>query len=160
MAIIIITMLSIILANSSQFQLGPQATVIRSFRIARIFSFFKRNKALKGTFQTFLVTLPSMANIGSLLLLILLIYAILGVYLFSEVKLSGELNENANFKSVGAAFFTLIRIATGEKWPQLIESLSRKSDLQFECITNPAYEDFALNGCKHAICILILLLLI
>ena len=106
-------------------------TIIRSFRIARVFFFFKRNRSLKGTFQTFIVTLPSMANIGSLLLLIILIYAILGVYLFSTVRLSGDLNENANFQSVGTAFITLIRIATGEKWQNLMKALSRKNDSHF-----------------------------
>jgi len=38
-----------------------------------------------------------MTNIGSLLLLIILMYAILGVNLFAEVKLSGALDDNANF---------------------------------------------------------------
>ena len=47
--------------------------------------------------MTFMVSLPAMANIGSLLLLIILIYAIMGVYLFAEVKVNKALNEHANF---------------------------------------------------------------
>ena len=86
--------------------MGPQTTIIRSFRIARLFLLFKRNRALKGTFMTFLVALPGMVNIGSLLLLIIFIYAILGVYLFADVKLNGELDQHANFISVGIAFVT------------------------------------------------------
>jgi uncharacterized membrane protein (UPF0182 family) len=95
-----------------------------------------------------MVTLPSMANIGSLLILIILIYAILGVYLFATVKLSGDLNVYANFQSVGTAFITLLRITTGESWPLLMQSLSKSPDLQYECIYNPDFEDFARNGCK------------
>ena len=58
---------------------------------------FKRNRALKNTFMTFIVTFPSMFNIGSMLALLVMIYSILGVYLFAEVKINGALNENVNF---------------------------------------------------------------
>lgn len=95
-----------------------------------------------------MVTLPSMANIGSLLILIVLIYAILGVYLFAQVKLSGDLTDHANFRSVGTAFITLIRITTGESWPNLMEALSRDNDIRYKCITNPTYEDYVNNNCK------------
>jgi len=70
-------------------------TIIKCFRIARILFFFKGNNTLKGTVMTFFITLPAMVNIGSLLLLIVMIYAILGMYLFAEVKLNGLLMGNA-----------------------------------------------------------------
>lgn len=97
MIIVILTLISIIVDQNSSLDLGPQTTVIRSFRIARIFYMLKRNRALKSTFMTFVATLPSMTNIGSLLALIIFIYSILGVYLFAEVKLQGNLNEKVNF---------------------------------------------------------------
>jgi len=75
--------------------------------------------------MTFMVSLPALVNIGTLLILVNVIYAILGVYLFGEIKLNNDLNEHANFQSLGIAFLTLIRITTGEKWPNLMESLSR-----------------------------------
>lgn len=103
----------------------------------RLFYFFKKNKALKSTLMTFMISLPAMANIGSLLLLIILIYAILGVYLFAEVMLSGALDEHANFQTIGKAFLTLIRTVSGEEWPLIMEALSRQPDLNFECIENP-----------------------
>lgn len=125
MIIVFITLAGIILSHNSQYQLGPQTTVIRSFRIARLFQFFKRNRSLKSTFQTFMVTLPSMVNIGTLMILIVFIYSILGVYLFAGVKRSGDLNEYANFESVVTGFITLIRITTGERWPNIMQALSR-----------------------------------
>jgi len=76
---------------------GPQTTIIRSFRIARIFYLFKRNKALRSTFITFLLSLTGLVNIGSLILLIIFMYSVLGVYLFAPVMLNGNLNEQANF---------------------------------------------------------------
>jgi hypothetical protein len=86
---------------------------------------FKRNKALKSTFMTFIVTIPSMVNIGSLIVLIVMIYSILGVYLFAEVKINGALNDKVNFQSIGSSFVTMIGVMTGEKWPLIMESLSR-----------------------------------
>ncbi len=64
--------------------------------------------------MTFMVSLPALVNIGSLLVLINVIYSILGVYLFADIKLNDELDEHANFQSIGIAFLTLIRITTGE----------------------------------------------
>lgn len=72
-----------------------------------------------------MVTLPSMVNIGTLMILIVFIYSILGVYLFAGVKRSGDLNEYANFESVVTGFITLIRITTGERWPNIMQALSR-----------------------------------
>jgi hypothetical protein len=95
--IVIITLLSIILEQSNALDVGAQTTIIRSFRIARIFYIFKRNRTLKNTFMTFIATFPSMFNIGSMLALLVMIYSILGVYLFAEVKINGALNDNVNF---------------------------------------------------------------
>lgn len=74
-------------------------------------------------FQTFIVTLPSLMNIGALLGLLLYIYSVLGVNLFANVKLSGNLDRNANFMNLGSAFLTLIRSATGENWHEVMWSL-------------------------------------
>jgi Ion transport protein len=140
MIIVILTLVSIVYGqSSSNNQLGPQTTVIRSFRIARIFFLFKRNRALKGTFQTFIGCIPAIANIGSLLLLIVMVYSILGVYLFAEVKFSGALTNEANFTTLGNAFLLLIRITTGEGWPQLMEAVSKGNDLRYDCIVGPTY---------------------
>ena len=85
--------------------------------------------------MTFLVTLPAMANIGSLLALLILIYSILGVYLFAEVKFNGELNDHANFMTIGKSFLTLIRTLTGEGWPKIMEAVARTNSPTFDCIT-------------------------
>lgn len=77
--------------------MGAQSTIIRSFKIARVLYFIKRNKALRSLIRVFLLSLPAMVNIGGLLLLIILIYAILGVNLFAEIKFNGALAENSNF---------------------------------------------------------------
>ena len=120
MIIVLITILGIIISPGSNSSVGTQTTVIRSFRIVRIFFFFKRNKALKNTMMTFMVSFPAMFNIGALLTLINIIFAILGVYLFADIMPNGELNEYTNFRTFGSSFITLIRTVTGEKWPLLM----------------------------------------
>ena len=112
---------------------------------------FKRNKALKSTFMTFLVTLPSMMNIGSMVALLVLIYSILGVYLFAEVKNNGALNAQLNFQTIGNAFMAMVGAMTGEKWPLVMEALSRQNEPGFECIPDPSYQDYLDNKCKFII---------
>jgi hypothetical protein len=85
MIIVILTLLGIIISSTVNSSFGPQTTIIRSFRILRIFLFFKRNKGLKNTLMSFLMSIPGIINIGGLLLLINLIFSILGMYLFADV---------------------------------------------------------------------------
>ena len=91
--IALITIISMILASTTSVKLGPNTTIVRSFRIGRVFKLFRRNKSLKIIFQTFMLALPALANIGSLLLLIIFIYSIMGMYLFADVKLGGLIND-------------------------------------------------------------------
>ena len=57
-------------------------TIIRVFRLARIFRLIRRAKSLRIIFNTFVTTLPSIMNVGILLLLLQLVYTILGLELF------------------------------------------------------------------------------
>ena len=148
LTIVSITIIGIILNASNSNEIGPQTTIIRSFRIARVFYFFKKNKTLRATLMTFLVSLPALVNIGTLLILVNTIYSILGVYLFADIKLNNDLDEHANFQSIGIAFLTLIRITTGEQWPNLMESLSREHSPVYQCVVNPTYQQYVDSNCK------------
>jgi len=125
MVIVFISIFGIILSTNTYSQVSPQTTIIRSFRIVRIFFFFKRNRALKNTMMTFMLSFPAMFNIGALLMLINLIFSILGMYFFAEIMPNGELNDYKNFSTFGSSFLTLITTITGEKWPLLMEAVSR-----------------------------------
>ncbi len=48
--IVIMTIVSIILGATTSYSLGPQTTIVRSFRIGRIFKLFRRNKSLMSIF--------------------------------------------------------------------------------------------------------------
>ena len=109
--IVLVSYVTLIISVSVQGNFGPkQATVARAFRIGRIFRLIKKAKFLRVIFNTIIFTIPSLANVGALMMLLLFIFAILGVYLFSTVKLQNNLIQDANFQSFGIAFLTLIRL--------------------------------------------------
>ena len=153
MVIVILSIIGIIMTEFSTSKVGSQTTIIRSFRIIKIFYIFKKNKALKSSLMTLMISFPAMANIGSLLILLNLIYSVLGVYLFAEVMHTpGVIDSVTNFQSVGRAFITLIRIMTGEGWPKLMEALSKEYSTSFQCIENPTYDDYKLNNYQPVGC--------
>jgi voltage-dependent calcium channel L type alpha-1D len=103
------TYIGIIATTATSVEVGAQTTIIRSFRILRIIRLIKKAKSLRMIFNTLILTLPSLANVGALLLLFWYVYAILGVFLFSTIKLQEHLNDHANFQNFPTAFLTLIR---------------------------------------------------
>lgn len=78
-------------------QVGTSMTVIRSFRISRIFKIIKKYKDLRILFNTFIDAIPQLTNVGMLLMLFLFLYSVLGVFSFGNVQLQGVLTVHANF---------------------------------------------------------------
>ena len=68
--------------------IGFAATIIRSFRIARIIKLAKKLKDLQEIVNTFVLSIPELINVGGLLVLFIYLYSVLGVFLFSHVKFS------------------------------------------------------------------------
>ena len=81
------TVLSISITVFTNIEIGPQTTLIRAFRISRIFRLVKKARRLQIIFETFIVTIPALTNVGGLLVLFLYLYSIMGVSLFAKVKL-------------------------------------------------------------------------
>ena len=77
--IVVISIVSVLISKNTSFNLGGATTIVRTFRVARIFRLVKRAKSLKLVFNTFIISIPALANVGSLLLLLLYLYAVLGV---------------------------------------------------------------------------------
>jgi hypothetical protein len=80
------TFIGIIVSETTSVDVGAQTTIIRAFRIGRIFRLVKKARSLKMIFNTFVITIPSLANVGGLLILLIYLYAILGVFNFATVK--------------------------------------------------------------------------
>ena len=71
------------------------------------------------------MSIPEMINVGTLLALFLFLFAVLGVYLFAEVKLQTGLNRHANFQTFHSAVITLFRMSTGEGWQEIMYDAAR-----------------------------------
>ena len=92
--------------------------VIRVLRISRILKIIGKWKSLQALISTIMFSLPSLLNVISLLMLIFFIYAILGVFLFQDIK-SGEVinpEDYMSFENFGYALLMLFIISTGEDW--------------------------------------------
>ena len=96
-------------------------SLLRVFRVARIFRLIPKAKGLRTLFQTLLYSLPALGNVGSVLFLFFFIFAVMGMNLFGKVVYSsGEINRYANFEEFYWALLTLFRMSTGEAWNGLM----------------------------------------
>jgi len=55
--------------------------------VLRVIRLIQKAEVLRVIIDTLIMTLPQMANIGALLLLVYYIFAVLGMQLFSTIKL-------------------------------------------------------------------------
>jgi hypothetical protein len=62
------------------------------------------------------------------------------------------MNDHLNFLNVVNAFMALIRVATGESWNDLMDSLMLEYTLHNQCNPNPTYESFKENNYKPVGC--------
>lgn len=82
---LIVASLSVLLLILQYYKLGNfavQSTIIRSFRLARLFRALRSTKTLQIILSTLEEGLTSMSSLGSLLLLIMFMFAIIGMRLF------------------------------------------------------------------------------
>ena len=117
------TDIGIVLYFAMGIEIGPLASLVRMFRIGRIFRLINSAKSLNKYFTTILTSLPSLYNIGLVLFLFMFIFSIMGVQLFSKVAFNDDLTPRANFRNVGMAFVLLFRFSTGENWNGAMHSM-------------------------------------
>lgn len=96
LTIVIVAWLGMIL-NNIGLNIGASTTVIRSFRISRVFKIIRKYKSLRILFNTFIDAFPQLTNVGALLFLIIFVYSVLGMQIFGKVKLQDALSVHANF---------------------------------------------------------------
>ena len=95
--IVLLAWMGILLKLLTTVQGLSESTMIRTFRICRIFRLIKKAKALNAIFNSMIISLPAIGNLGALLLLLMYLYAILGMNLFATVLLQNNINVNVNF---------------------------------------------------------------
>ena len=66
-----------------------------------------------------------------MLFLIFLIYAVLGVFIFKDVKTGKIIDEFNNFSNFGYAMLILFRCATGEDWYVIMFDLFKTSNCTY-----------------------------
>jgi len=98
------------------FDLGQFATLLRVARIARIFRLVQTSESLSTLFNTLLMSIPAIGNVASVTGLIFFVFAVLGMNLFSKVKLGDNLTPHANFRSFWGSMMLLFRMGTGESY--------------------------------------------
>jgi hypothetical protein len=98
MSIVILTdiglLLNLLNAGSTY---SKAATVVRSFRIMRIFRLIRSSVHIKIILDTLFNILPQISNVMSLIVLMYFIYSALGINLFSGVMLREPLDDKFNF---------------------------------------------------------------
>lgn len=70
-------------------------------------------------------------NVGALLALVYFIFAVLGVFIFKDIKTGIIIDQYNNFFNFGSAFISLFRCSTGESWWYFMIDLSNISS---DCI--------------------------
>lgn len=77
----------------------PLKSLLNTFINTRTFKLVKRSDSLYFMFNTLIATIPALLSVGGLLFILLYFYAILGVFVFAEVKVEGNypLTHNLNF---------------------------------------------------------------
>lgn len=96
-------------------------SVLRAFRLLRIFKIIKSWESLRILLSTVLSSLTAITNLGVLIGLFLFISALLTKQFFAE-DIYGSDGEKSrySFGSTGDALITIFIILTGENWNQIM----------------------------------------
>ena len=96
-------------------------SVLRAFRLLRIFKIIKSWDSLRRLLTTVLDSLTAITNLGVLIVLYLFISALLTKQFFSEPLLDGDGEPSRySFESTGMAIISMFIILTGENWNEIM----------------------------------------
>jgi hypothetical protein len=100
------------------------ATVLKSFRIARLFRLVKLYKGFQKVLNTAILAAPSLINIGTLLFLLWFVYGVAGMYLFGKLDYQNSsplyLNDMVNFSTFYNSFSLCFQCITGENYDYIM----------------------------------------
>jgi hypothetical protein len=99
--------------------------VMRVMRVTRVLRLAGKAPNLQAILQTIMFSIPSLTNVIILLMLIFFMFAILGNFMFSDVKYGEVVSEFKNFTNFDNAFLLLFAISTGEDWNKIMFDCSR-----------------------------------
>lgn len=98
--------------------------VLRVLRLSKFLSLFESLNYIRDLLNVIMFSMPAALNVLCLMLMIFIIYAVLGAYLFWQVR--GEIiDEHFNFSNFHMAMMILWRISTGEDYPKIMYDCSQ-----------------------------------
>ena len=136
-AVLILCLISLVVLQVRQTGPGTVFSLIRVLRLTRVLRLVKGAKSINMLLKTLFLALPTMFNASCIFLLIFIVYSAIGVRLFGRASRGHGISRNANFEDFGMGIMTLVRIATGEAWHELLSGYRRESP---DCDTH-------LDGC-------------
>eukprot|EP00795_Rhopilema_esculentum_P010830 gene10830-19646_t len=101
-------------------------SLFRLFRAARLIKLLRRGYTIRVLLWTFLQSFKALPYVGMLIFLLFFIYAIIGMQLFSAIKLDAEdepwslIGRQNNFRTFFQSIQVLFRSATGENWHKIM----------------------------------------
>ena len=131
--VVICSLVEIAISNALSGQakllrVAPQMIrVARVLRISRLFRLARFLSDLQALLQAVIYALPSILNVFLLLLLIYFVYAVLGVFLFYDMRPTVHLDDYFNFRSFPRALLLVIRMSTGENWSLMMRDCAAVS---------------------------------
>lgn len=106
--------------------------------------YLSKNRSILAVFNSLIFMIRNLPGIIAILLIVLVIFTTIGVSLFWNVKIQGNLTGLVNFESFDYALLTLFYCATGEGWGIIMYNLA---NVEGNCVSNvQSYADFKANG--------------
>lgn len=100
---------------------GGNFTVLRGFRLLRIFKIVRSWTSLRKLLQTVIASFPAIANLGLLTFLFLFIYALVGKQFFAGEFLDDDGQPaRYSFNTIESALVTMFIVLTGENWNEIM----------------------------------------
>jgi voltage-dependent calcium channel N type alpha-1B len=97
---------------------------LRLFRATRLIKLLRQSATIRILLWTFIQSIKALPYVCLLIAMLFFLYAIVGMQIFGNIKLSSEtyLNRHNNFQNFGQAVILLFRCATGESWQEIMRS--------------------------------------
>jgi len=114
--------------------------------ISNVLTLINKISMLKKIFQILVLSLPSIITLAILLFIIMYIFSVVGISLFSGVKLQNNINVYAHFQDIITSFITVYRIATYDGWVDIMHDAMRMETSYWSCTYYPTHADVVANG--------------
>ena len=91
--------------------------------------------------------MPKVGGVGAVFILILYVFTLLGNTLFPYIRTQKYLNGvDLQFRTFSGSIISLIRVASGEQWFNLVGDIARERAPNFPCVPISNYEGFIEHG--------------